>query len=774
MKKILLLYIFLFSTSIIFSQMQNSPPSIVPRPMRIEMKSGQFCLSSATKIYANELSALPVATLFAEKYKIDKLKFNVKTGKPNAFAKNTVFFSKVLDSNLGTEGYHLRIGENQIVVLATTDAGLFYGMQTLLQMLPDDIFSPIPLAKRQKKWLFPCADITDVPRYGYRGLHLDVSRHFQPVNFIKKYIDLIALHKMNTFHWHLTDDQGWRIEIKKYPKLTTVGANRRETRVGHAYSKPEKYDGKPYGGFYTQTEIKEIVAYAATRFVTIVPEIEMPGHALAALAAYPELSCDPSKKYEVATTWGVFDDVFCPTDTTFRFLEDVLTEVMALFPSKYIHIGGDECPKNAWQKSAFCQDLIKKENLKDEHGLQSYFIKRIEKFLNKNNRSLLGWDEILEGGIAPNATIMSWRGTEGGVAAAKSGHEAIMTPTSHCYFDYFQADPETEPLAIGGFLPLEKVYAYEPTPVELSDLEAEYILGAQANVWTEYMKTPSDVEYMVFPRVCALSEVLWSPKTGRDFKDFTKRLNRHFGRLSQLKTRYSTRFFDVKMTLEKGESAQVSLQSVKENAEIRFTVDGSEPKFSSPLYQLPFKITEKTTVKAAIFELGKQITQTTRTDFFPHLAFGLDYSFDKKPTKTYDSGEKGLTNGLRGDAKNFAQWVGFEGDDMVLTLDLGMAQQLKEVKLQFLNRPDMWIFAPDFVTLSASENGVDWLDINRADFAHDRDDQTYTKEAVLQFSEYTRPKRFLKVYVKNIGNCPNWHVGKGKKAWLFVDEVLVF
>jgi hexosaminidase len=370
----------------------------------------------------------------------------------------------------------------------------------------------------------PACEIKDEPRFVYRGMHLDVGRHMFPVASIKRYIDMIALHKMNTFHWHLTEDQGWRIEIKKYPKLTETGAFRKETIVGHAGKPPLVYDGIPYGGFYTQDEVREVIAYAASRFITIIPEIEMPGHALAALASYPELSCTGGP-FEVGTKWGVEDDVFCAgKEGTLSFLEGVLTEVIDLFPGKYIHIGGDECPKVRWEKCPFCQKRIKDEGLKDEQELQSYFIQRIEKFLISKGRKLIGWDEILEGGLAPEATVMSWRGTEGGIAAAKEKHDVIMTPSKYVYLDYYQCEPEGEPLAIGGYLPLERVYSYDPMPAELTADEQKYILGVQGNVWTEYIPTPEQLEYMAYPRMFAIAETGWSPEKLKDFDEFLSRL----------------------------------------------------------------------------------------------------------------------------------------------------------------------------------------------------------------------------------------------------------
>jgi hexosaminidase len=432
------------------------------------------------------------------------------------------------------ESYYMNIandGWQSSILIKGTNAGIFYAFQTLKQMLQAE-------GGREIR----CGVINDSPRYAWRGMHLDVCRHFFGVDDVKKYIDLLALNKLNTFHWHLTDDQGWRIEIKKYPLLTQVGSMRKETLIG----KPDdsaKYDGKPYGGFYTQEEIKDIVAYAAERHVTIVPEIEMPGHALAALASYPQFSCR-QQPLEVGTAWGVYDDVFCAgNDSTLQFLENILSEVCEMFPGKYIHVGGDECPKTRWKTCPKCQARIKNETLKDEHELQSYFIRRIETFLNSKGKQIIGWDEILEGGLAPNAAVMSWRGTKGGIEAAKQKHYVVMSPGSPCYFDHYQSkDKSKEPLAIGGYNPLDSVYYYEPTPKELSADERQYILGAQGNVWTEYITDFSHVEYMAVPRMMALSETLWSQK--KNYKDFLYRLKKQTKLLDKMKVNYAKHFLN--------------------------------------------------------------------------------------------------------------------------------------------------------------------------------------------------------------------------------------
>ena len=434
---------------------------------------------------------------------------------------------------LGDEGYRLMATPRRVVITASAPAGVFYGCQTLRQLLPSEIFSPSHLS--DIRWTLPCVIIEDSPRFRWRGLMLDSARHFMPIEFVEKFIDLLALHKMNTFHWHLNEDQGWRIEIKQYPKLTEIAAWRKETVIGR---NSDQYDGIRHGGYYSQAEIRRIVAYAKERFITVVPEIEMPGHCMAALSAYPELSCTGGP-FDVQTRWGIYSDVYCAgNEATFRFLKDVLTETMALFPGEYIHIGGDECPKTRWEACPKCQSRIKAEGLADEHQLQSYFVKRIERFLNANGRRLIGWDEILEGGLAPNATVMSWRGEAGGIQAARAGHDVVMAPNSHTYLDYYQAAPEQEPLAIGGFLPLERVYAYNPIPAVLTAAEQRHILGVQGQVWGEYIATPERAEYMAYPRACALSEVAWTPTSEKDYADFHERLRMHLARLSLLNVNY--------------------------------------------------------------------------------------------------------------------------------------------------------------------------------------------------------------------------------------------
>jgi len=516
MKKIITISLFL--TILSFSSNATNYRTI-PLAQKIELKAGfTFSLNENVKIsYDSKNKVQKKNAEFLKQLLQEKTGFTLKIAKSSNKSNKIIL---VIDSKIEhPEGYKIIIGSKKIEIIGKTEAGVFYGIQTLCKSIPDTI-GIVQL---------PPVEITDAPRFNYRGMHFDVSRHFFSVDFVKQYIDILALHHVNNFHWHLTDDQGWRIEIKKYPELTKIGSIRNKTVVGPYNS--GIYDTIPYGGYYTQEQIKDVVRYAAERYVNIVPEIDMPGHMLAALAAYPELGCTGGP-YNVAGTWGIFDDVFCPgNEETFTFAQNVLDEVISLFPSKYIHIGGDECYKTKWKTCPKCQERIIKEGLNTdslhspENKLQSYFITRIEKFVNSKGREIIGWDEILEGGLAPNAVVMSWRGVRGGIEAAKSEHKVIMTPNKYFYFDYYQSeDRANEPLAIGGFVPVEKVYNFEPIPTELNETEAKYVIGAQANLWTEYIATDKHAEYMLLPRLAALSEVQWSKQEQKNYADFLIRL----------------------------------------------------------------------------------------------------------------------------------------------------------------------------------------------------------------------------------------------------------
>ena len=504
--------------------------SIVPTPRSVIVGTGSLDLNSDAGVHLtdpNDSKTQEVFDIWAAPYRKSGALALSESGDSDSAIKVGI------DGQGAAESYRLSVTTEGITLNAADYAGLFYGLQTLSQLMPPDAVTSSDVSSFD----LPVLEIDDAPRFTYRGVHLDVARHFFPPEFIKHYIDLLALYKINRFHWHLTEDQGWRIEIDQYPKLTEVAAFREQTQIGHGLDEFQG-DGVRYGGFYTKEEIREIVAYAQARNVMIIPEIEMPGHATAALAAYPELACTEGP-FEVAMTWGIFEDIYCPYEETFEFLENVLLEVIDLFPGDYIHIGGDEAPKTRWEESEYVQDLMVREGFNDVEQVQGYFIRRIEKFLNEQGKRLIGWDEIIEGGLPPNATVMSWRGTIGGIEASRRGHDVVMTPYSHLYLDYYQsADQENEPFAIGGFLPLDTVYSYEPVPSQLRERDKTRIIGAQANVWTEYMKTGEHVEYMLLPRMLALAEVVWSPAEAKNFTSFLKRIEWHLDRFDALGVNY--------------------------------------------------------------------------------------------------------------------------------------------------------------------------------------------------------------------------------------------
>ena len=521
---------------------QDTTLAVIPRPVHVTRGTGTFLLTPAT-VVVTDRATRPIGYQLADWLgPATGYRLAVRGG-PGTAARTISLRTDPTLARLGDEGYRLTVTGTRITIRAFRPAGVFYGVETLRQLLPPDVFRQAPVAG--VTWTVPAVEIEDMPRFQWRGAHLDVSRSFMPKEFVKKYIDLLALHKLNRFHWHLTDDQGWRIEIKKYPLLTAIGAWRRNSLVGaqrgYADTTQWVYDNVPHGGFYTQDDVREVVAYAAARFITVVPEIEMPGHAQAAIAAYPWLG-NTGQQLEVLTHWGVDQNILNPSDSAIHFMQDVLSEVLALFPSRWIHTGGDEAPKAQWQTSPVAQARIGELGLHSENELQSWMTAKMSQWLAGRGRSLIGWDEILEGGmegLAPNAVVMSWRGIDGGIAAAQAGHDVVMTPTSNTYFDYYQSqDLAKEPLAIGGFLPLETVYAYEPVPPALDSVQAKHVLGTQGQIWTEYQRNPKNVEFMVFPRLVALAEVAWTPAGLKNYGDFTARLTKHFARLAVLDVNY--------------------------------------------------------------------------------------------------------------------------------------------------------------------------------------------------------------------------------------------
>lgn len=752
--------------------------ALIPQPVELDRLDGQFIISADFSIVVDEKSPRlrDLAGFLAEPlrrltgYKIPVVAHSEHDGS----AALTITSSSA--DGLPPEGYSLRIAPGSIVLRANDPAGQFYGLQTLLQLLPPEVMAPQPLPGTQIE--LPALKIRDFPRFGYRGMHLDVSRHFFPVEFVKRYIDLIAMHKMNRFHWHLTDDNGWRIEIQRYPELTSISAWRvdREHEPWRSWTPAEPGEEATYGGFYTQEEIKEVVRYAQQRFITIVPEIEMPGHSSEVFAAYPHLSCT-GERLQVASggVWPNYE-IFCAgNEEVFTFLENVLSEVIELFPGSYIHIGGDEAHKMRWESCPKCQARMEAEGLADEGELQSWFIKRIEKFLISKGRRLLGWDEILEGGLAPEATVMSWRGMKGGIEAARMGHDVIMTPVSHCYFDYYQAQPATQPEAIGGYTTLKKVYSFEPVPPELSDEQSRHVLGAQGNLWTEWIPTPEHAEYMAMPRMSALAEVVWSPAGQRHWPDFNRRLQTHFQRLEAMGVNYCPGDYAVSIDGQvfADGGLRIAMESEIYQADIRYALGGPLPTADSPVYQEPLALRGSTTVTAAVFEKGDLQGIPTSVTFHVNDATGKPVSGGLPYSSRYAAGGKqALTDGLWGSTDhNDGRWQGYSGEDMEAVVDLGREVQDKEISVRFLQKTGAWIMLPASISISVSRDGQEFTPAAR----WEPKPSEHAGTVISQFSQRTsgEPFRYVKIEAEALTSLPDWHEGAGEEAWFFVDEILV-
>ena len=669
------------------------------------------------------------------------------------------------------EGYVLTTTPEGININGQTENGVFYGIQTLRKSIPAEA--------KGATILIPAGEIKDEPRFSYRGMHLDVGRHFFPKEFMKKYIDLLALHNMNTFHWHLTDDQGWRIEIKKYPKLTEIGSQRSRTVIGR---NTQEYDNTPYGGFFTQEEAKEIVKYAQERYITVIPEVDLPGHMLAALAAYPEMGCTGGP-YEVCPRWGIFEDVLCiGNDQTMQFLEDVMNEIIEIFPSKYVHIGGDEAPRTRWEKCPKCQARIKTEGLKAdknhtaEDRLQSYCMTRIEEFLNSKGRQIIGWDEILEGDVAPNATVMSWRGMEGGIKAAQLGHDVIMTPTSFCYFDYYQtADTKDEPLGIGGYVPIEKVYSLKPVPAVLTEEQSKHILGAQANLWTEYIHSSEHVEYMVLPRMAALAEVQWTQPEKKDFKDFTKRLARLMKFYQRDGFNYAKHVFDLKVdfTPDVAKKAVVVTLSTIDDAPIYYTLDGTEPTTASLKYTEPVAITETADFQAVVIRPeGKSKVVNKKISFNKATYCPIELTF--QPSEKYKfGGAITLVDGMKGnDSYATGAWLGFVGGDVEAIIDLGQESEIKQVATNAIVDMSAWIMGSTGLVVSISDDNKEFREVAVKDIpAETNIDKKGVENYEITFDPVKA--RYVKVVIKRSPALPKGHAGEGKAAYMFIDEIEV-
>ena len=745
---------------------------ILPRPQQVDRQQGEYVMRGEQTVAFPDSSA-GAHTVF--RYLSEALRpagISLKQVAPEAKASIRWSFS----DQLAEEAYTLTITPEAISICSNPSAkGLFYGVQSLLQLLPPSAWDT--KQKPAESYQLPAMNLTDAPRFAYRGAMMDVGRNFLPKEAVLKMLDLMAFYKLNRFHFHLTDDQGWRIEIKKYPRLTEKGAYRKQTQVGHCdYYFPRRYDGIEKRGFYTQDEIREIVRYAADRFITVIPEIEMPGHSSAALACYPELSCGLGKTYVVRDYYDVFDEVYCPKEHTFRFLEDVLTEVIDLFPSHYIHIGGDECPKKAWKKCSHCQALMKQLNLPDESALQSWFIHRIEKFVNSRGRDIIGWDEILEGGLAPRATVMSWRGEAGGIEAARQQHSVIMTPGEYCYFDFYQEDPEEAPLAIGGYLPLDKVYSYNPLPGELTAEEQKYIIGVQANIWGEYIQTPDYFEYMTFPRLIAMSEVQWTQPERKDFASFARRLDREFERLGYRGVNACRHFYNVLIEggwKEEKKNFEVDLHTLCPDADIRYAIGDSVITPSSARYEHPIVLTEEATVYAQAFRQGKPLGNVTRRTFAVNKATGCRYACTPAAEWEYTQEDTGLTDGVRGYAKNLRCWGRLGQDTARVTLTLHQTDTLREVRFASVWRPANELWPPRAVRVSVSTDGQQFTTVGEQALTYDFSPTEGTRYPVtIHFSPVKAV--YLQVEWLPTERCPKGYFNEGNPCKLAIDELEVW
>ena len=752
--------------------------NVVPYPNEVNIKSGSFDAAGAEFHYAPELDEASINIIEGLAGQLSLVSGKNSTVDADGSRDGFIF---TVNLQLAEEAYRLNISRKAVCVEASSLRGFNYAVQTIKQMLPAEIFGKTEASGLD--WSLPCCEINDAPRFGYRGMHMDVVRHFFDMDMVKRYLDIMEVHKLNTLHWHITDDQGWRIEIKKYPKLTEIGSIRKETLVGHLFES-EVYDGTPYGEgcWFSQEQIREIIDYAAAKGIDIIPEIDLPGHMLAALAAYPELGCTGGP-YDVWGRWGVADEVLCAgKEETMVFLENVLAEVAELFPSEYVHIGGDECPKVYWEKCPHCQAKIKELGLKDteefqaEHYLQSYVMKRMASFLESKGKKVIGWDEILEGEVAENATVMSWRGTAGGLQAARMGHDVIMTPNTFYYLDYYQSlDKENEPLAIGGYIPVEKCYSYDPSADGMTAEEQKRILGVQANLWTEYIASDDHLEYMLLPRLAALSEVQWCQADNKSWERFLDSTDDFCAIYDVMDYQYGKHIFDTRGTVsinkEKG-CVEVALEAQGETP-IRYTLDGTEPDENSPLYAGPIEIRENCILKARSERNGMS-GRTYEKTFAAHKAMGRPVQA-LTPTHhnyTYNCPDL-LTDGIRGEGPynsgDFAGWYD-KPFEAVVEMD-GTAYS--SVSLSTIAFRHDWIFGPMDMTVYTSEDGENFTQVAHADYPVTGliDDGNVCEAYTLNFPETSA--KFLKVTASCIESLPDWHPGKGSPGFLFVDEVIV-
>ena len=750
--------------------------SVVPYPNEVTVRNGSFNAEGADFHCTSDLdeASMNIVRTFAQQ-------LSLVTGTESTVdqAKTAEGFVFAYDASLPEEAYTLNVSRKSVKVKASSLRGFNYAVQTIKQMLPAAIFGNTKAEGAD--WTLQCVEISDQPRFGYRGMHLDVSRHFFDVDMVKKYIDVMEIHKLNTLHWHLTDDQGWRVEIKKYPKLTEIGSIRKETIIGHLYRGEGVYDGKRYGEgyWYSQEQVKEIIDYAAAKGIEIIPEIDLPGHMLAALAAYPQYGCTGGP-YDVWGRWGIADDVLCAgNEETMLFLEDILDEIAALFPSEYVHIGGDECPKVRWEKCPKCQAKIKelgledKDGFKAEHYLQSYVMNRMTDFLEKRGKKIIGWDEILEGEVADNAIVMSWRGTAGGIKAAKMGHDAIMTPNSFFYLDYYQSlDTEKEPLAIGGFLPVETCYSYEPYTEEMTEEEKAHILGVQANLWTEYIASPEHLEYMLLPRMTALSEVQWCQPETKNWERFLDSADEFCAIYDVAGYNYGQHIFDVRGSVSVENNTVLVHLEAQGDTPMRYTIDGSEPTETSALYEGPVAITGSCTFTAKAFRPGLD-SRLYKKEFNAHKAMAKTITVNAEPHKNYRGGLPYiLIDGMTGPADfHSKEWSGWRTEPFDVVIDMaGEAYSSLTLSTTVVKYDD--IFNPAYIKVYTSDNGQDFTEVAQAEYGIEAEDEPNgPKEYTLEFPETSA--RYIKVVADAIAAKPQWHERPGTKGFLFIDEVIV-
>ena len=750
-------------------------PALIPYPADVRMHKGSFQLNTQTVVVPDAAARSISDSNQVIWNEIRKSSGMLLRESATPTSRNVI---RVKKKSMPTGSYELDVRQDAVDIYVADASGLHHAGQTMLQLL----------SVTGGSVTIPSMHISDTPAFPYRGFMLDVARHYLPVDFIRSMIDRMALLKMNRLHLHLTDDQGWRMEIKKYPLLTSVGGWRNGTLIGRYPGKGS--DNTPHGGYYTQQELRDLVAYARERFIDIIPEIDLPGHSSAAIAAYPALSCFPDSSTEVISsmmadktltelkqgrkkivqeTWGVFNDVLSPTEYTFSFINDVLKEVMDVFPSTYIHIGGDECPKEYWKRSAFCQQLIREKALKDEHGLQSYFIRRLEAMVEQRGRRIIGWDEILEGGLAPNATVMSWRGIDGGIESARMGHDVIMSPVDFCYLNLYQSEDPSDSIAWGGMLSLKKVYGFQPVPTQLKVGERLYIKGVQANLWTEYIGTPALAEFMLFPRLLAIAELGWrSEKTG--FDHFTDRVSAWFPKMKSMGINHSRHLYELEMEGRRkpgGSSVELSIRGASPAAKLSYRVN------NGPVipYRVPFDVSTSCRIMA-MAEVDGVVTDRKSTDFRFSLAAGRNIRMNVPPSPPYDkSAGLASVNGILGSDQRFTdpEWSGWNGKDMDAVIDFGRMENASSVSIRFFHGPNSWVYLPVSIELSSSMDGSAFTPLHSDTMPAGHDIGVYEK--VLRFPSANM--RYLKIVAKNRGLIPAGANGAGQPAWLFVDEISV-